>query len=93
MTVIPELLPVPAQPATALPAHELLTADGRPEVDMAAAERAAAEFLAALGVELSQEGLAQTPARMARAFVEFVQAASASSSASISSSASSRPRS
>jgi GTP cyclohydrolase I len=73
MTVIPELLPVPDQPATGLPAPELLTADGRPEVDMAAAERAAAEFLAALGVELSQEGLAQTPARMARAYAELFE--------------------
>jgi GTP cyclohydrolase I len=73
MTAIPQLLPVPAQPAAGLPAHELLTADGRPAVDMAAAERAAAEFLAALGIELSQEGLAQTPARMARAYAELFE--------------------
>jgi GTP cyclohydrolase IA len=72
-TLIPELLPGPAQPATGAPdlIHELLTADGRTGVDMDAAERAAAQFLAALGVELTQEGLAETPARMARAYAEL----------------------
>jgi GTP cyclohydrolase IA len=54
----PQLLPAPAQPA--------------PDLD--AAERAAADFLAALGVELGQEGLDETPARMARAYAELFEA-------------------
>jgi GTP cyclohydrolase I len=40
-------------------------------VDLAAAQRAAAEFLAALGVDLDREGLSETPARMARAYAEL----------------------
>ncbi|MFR9775659.1 GTP cyclohydrolase I FolE [Micromonospora sp. MS34] len=43
-----------------------------PRRDPAAAERAAAEFLAALGVDLSAEGLADTPGRMARAYAELL---------------------
>ena len=41
-----------------------------PAVDLVAAELAAAQFLAALGVDLDRDGLAQTPARMARAYAE-----------------------
>ncbi|HET9894242.1 MAG TPA: GTP cyclohydrolase I FolE [Streptosporangiaceae bacterium] len=41
---------------------------------MAAAEQAAAQFLAALGVELNEEGLDETPARMARAYAELFSA-------------------
>ncbi|MEU0153504.1 GTP cyclohydrolase I FolE [Micromonospora fulviviridis] len=44
----------------------------RPRRDPAAAERAAAEFLAALGVDLSADGLAETPGRMARAYAELL---------------------
>ncbi|MGW9193760.1 GTP cyclohydrolase I FolE [Micromonospora chersina] len=44
----------------------------RPRRDPAAAERAAAEFLAALGVDLSADGLADTPCRMARAYAELL---------------------
>jgi GTP cyclohydrolase I len=44
----------------------------RPRRDPAAAERAAAEFLAALGVDLSAEGLVDTPGRMARAYAELL---------------------
>lgn len=44
----------------------------RPRRDPAAAERAAAEFLAALGVDLSADGLADTPGRMARAYAELL---------------------
>lgn len=40
--------------------------------DPVAAERAAAQFLAALGVDLSAEGLADTPGRMARAYAELL---------------------
>ncbi len=52
---------------------ELLVADA-PVVDLPAAEQAAAQFLAALGVELSDEGLDETPGRMARAYAELFSA-------------------
>lgn len=42
-----------------------------PGVDLAAAERAAGDFLAALGVDIGSEGLRQTPGRMARAYAEM----------------------
>ena len=51
---------------------EVLTADGR-VMDLEAAQRAAREFLAALGVELAEEGLDETPARMARAYAELFE--------------------
>ncbi|MFG1951934.1 GTP cyclohydrolase I FolE [Micromonospora sp. NPDC048830] len=44
----------------------------RPARDLAAAERAAAEFLTALGVDLDRDGLAATPGRMARAYAELL---------------------
>jgi GTP cyclohydrolase I len=47
-----------------------LSASGRP-ADLAAARRAAAEFLTALGIDLDQDGLRETPARMARAYAEL----------------------
>jgi GTP cyclohydrolase I len=40
-------------------------------VDLAAAERAAAAFLAALGVDLDTENRRGTPGRMARAYAEM----------------------
>ena len=40
-------------------------------VDMAAAAKAAADFLAALGIDLDEDGLRETPARMARAYAEL----------------------
>ena len=43
-------------------------------VDMEAAERAAAGFLAALGVDLTREELRDTPGRMARAYAELFDA-------------------
>jgi GTP cyclohydrolase IA len=43
-----------------------------PSFDVAAAERGAAILLAALGMDLSDPSLADTPARMARAFVELL---------------------
>ncbi|HZR50021.1 MAG TPA: GTP cyclohydrolase I FolE [Streptosporangiaceae bacterium] len=43
-------------------------------VDMEAAERAAAGFLSALGVDLAREGLQDTPGRMARAYAELFDA-------------------
>ena len=44
----------------------------RPRRDLAAAEGAAARFLAALGVDLDADGLADTPGRMARAYAELL---------------------
>lgn len=45
-----------------------------PRVDRAAAESAAREFLAALGIELDAEELRETPARMVRAYAELFDA-------------------
>src|SRR5215471_9792667 len=42
-----------------------------PDIDLAAAEGAAGQFLAALGVELDPEGLRGTSGRMARAYAEL----------------------
>ena len=47
---------------------------GPARVDLAAAEEAAARFLAALGVDMDREGLGETPARMARAYAELFYA-------------------
>jgi GTP cyclohydrolase I len=44
----------------------------RPHHDLAAAERAAAAFLSALGIDLDSESLADTPSRMARAYAELL---------------------
>ena len=44
----------------------------RPRRDLAAAERAAASFLTALGMDLDREGLAETPGRMGRAYAELL---------------------
>ncbi len=50
---------------------DLRLASGKRAVDMAAAQRAAGEFLAALGIELDAEERRETPARMARAYAEL----------------------
>jgi len=42
-----------------------------PAVDLAAARRAAADFLVALGIDVAADGLRETPARMARAYAEL----------------------
>ena len=42
--------------------------------DLDAAERAAAEFLTALGIDLDREERQATPARMARAYAELLAA-------------------
>jgi GTP cyclohydrolase IA len=47
---------------------------GSGPVDLVAAELAAADFLAALGVDIDREGLRETPARMARAYAELFDA-------------------
>jgi GTP cyclohydrolase I len=46
----------------------------RPEADLGAAEQAAADLLAARGLDLADEGLVDTPRRMARALVEMTTA-------------------
>jgi GTP cyclohydrolase I len=46
----------------------------RPPTDLVAAELAAGTFLTALGLDLATEGLAETPARMARAYAELLTA-------------------
>jgi GTP cyclohydrolase IA len=52
---------------------DLRIAAERVEVDMVAAQRAAADFLAALGIEVDREGTGETPARMARAYAELFE--------------------
>jgi GTP cyclohydrolase IA len=59
-------------PAAAMPARpDLRIATGVRGVDFAAAERAATEFLAALGMDLDGNELRETPARMVRAYAEL----------------------
>jgi GTP cyclohydrolase IA len=53
---------------------DLRIAGERPDIDLPAAQRAAADFLAALGVEVGTEALRETPARMARAYAELFSA-------------------
>ena len=55
--------------------HPAVNHDGeRSGVDLGAAERAAAEFLAALGIDLDREERRATPSRMARAYAELLAA-------------------
>jgi GTP cyclohydrolase IA len=61
----PTLATVPAP----TPLHVTHRADG---VDLTAAERAAAAFLAALGVRTDSEAMAATPRRMAAAYAEML---------------------
>lgn len=44
----------------------------RPAVDVAAAENAARELLHALGADITDESLADTPGRMARMYAEML---------------------
>jgi GTP cyclohydrolase IA len=55
------------------PGRDLRIASEKPRIDLAAAERAAEDFLTALGVDLGG-GLSETPARMARAYAELFDA-------------------
>ena len=64
--------PVPAVPA---PRPALHVARPRVGVDLAAAERAAAELLAALGIDPTSEGLRETPRRMAKAYADLFSSA------------------
>jgi GTP cyclohydrolase IA len=59
------------RPAQAAPWPALRVVKPLSDVDLAAAEQAAAAFLVALGVDLDTESLAATPARMARAYAEM----------------------
>ena len=43
----------------------------QPVIDLVEAERGAAVFMRALGIDLERDGLAETPARMANAWAEF----------------------
>jgi GTP cyclohydrolase IA len=63
-----ELINDPGEPSAR---PDLRLASGGTGVDLAAAQRAAADFLVALGVELGQEELRETPGRMARAYAEL----------------------
>jgi GTP cyclohydrolase IA len=53
--------------------NSTLVAARRP-VDLEAAERAAADFLTALGIDLDREERRATPGRMARAYAELLAA-------------------
>jgi GTP cyclohydrolase I len=60
----PDLSVVPSPPAAPI-------VSGR-AIDLAAAERASAELLLALGADLEDEGLKDTPRRMAQAYTELL---------------------
>jgi GTP cyclohydrolase I len=47
----------------------------RPEIDAGAAEQAAADLLTALGMDLADEDLTETPRRMAQALIEMTSGA------------------
>jgi GTP cyclohydrolase I len=64
MTSLPRTDPAPTAPA-------LRVVPPPVEVDLAAAERAAGDFLRALGVPADSESVRDTPARMARAYAEL----------------------
>src|SRR5207245_9916222 len=74
-----ELILDPADSGSALaddsPYADLRIVSDPPGVDLEAAGRAAADFLSALGVDLSRAELQETPARMARAYAELFDAA------------------
>jgi len=71
----PDDSPRPAAPRhagmNAGPAARLRVLHEPPAVDLWAAERAAGDFLTALGVDVTDESLRETPRRMAAAYVEM----------------------
>jgi GTP cyclohydrolase I len=71
MTPYPQTAPSESEPTEASPRAVLHVVKPSSGTDLVAAEQAAAEFLAALGVDLDTESLAATPARMARAYAEM----------------------
>jgi GTP cyclohydrolase IA len=54
--------------------HSVVDLGAERPVDLGAAERAAADFLTALGIDLDREQRRATPARMARAYAELLSA-------------------
>jgi GTP cyclohydrolase IA len=62
------------QPAVDVNGADLAVDEGQRVVDLDAAERAAADFLAALGIDLDREERRATPARMAHAYAELLAA-------------------
>ena len=69
----PREIPLDDATATASPAER--TAGDAARVDLQAAQRAAAGFLRALGLDLDSEELRDTPARMTQAYAELFNAA------------------
>lgn len=63
--------PGPPEPVNRRHHHPLRVVHPTAPVDLAAAERAAAAFLAALGVDVATENRRDTPGRMARAYAEM----------------------
>lgn len=55
------------------PARPLSAVASGPVVDRPAAERAVADLLKALGVDLDREGLVETPRRVVQAYAEFLK--------------------
>src|SRR5215470_2096572 len=70
-----ELTLAPPCPPDPAPSPDVVADWSGPGVDMVAAEQAAADFLAALGVDLDEDGLRDTPGRMARAYAELFEPA------------------
>ncbi|MDR2985244.1 MAG: GTP cyclohydrolase I [Nocardiopsaceae bacterium] len=70
-----ELTLAPPCPPDPAPASDVVADWRGPGVDIVAAEQAAADFLAALGVDLDEDGLRETPGRMARAYAELFEPA------------------
>ncbi|HJY96283.1 MAG TPA: GTP cyclohydrolase I, partial [Streptosporangiaceae bacterium] len=62
------------QPPIDVDGTHLAVDGGQRVVDLDAAERAAADFLAALGIDLDREERRATPARMAHAYAELLAA-------------------
>jgi GTP cyclohydrolase I len=65
-----------SQPTTTLASWRHRVSHDQPAIDLVAAERAAADLLAALGVDGGGAGAADTPRRMAQAYAEMLAAPS-----------------
>ena len=74
MTAEPEVGERRAPSPRSAPARPLCAVPARGEVDQLAATEAARDFLIALGLDVTREGLAETPARMTRAYAELFTA-------------------
>ena len=69
----PRELPPNSAASSAIPAEQI-DDDDAGQVDLQGAQRAAADFLRALGLDLDNEDLRDTPARMTRAYAELFDA-------------------